>query len=373
MSAAFSSLTLGTLHAPEILNALPDGVYITDTDRKIIFWNHAAERITGWDPSEVIGRNCSDNILVHVDKDGHKLCGEEYCPLHRSIVTGMPSGQALLVYAQHRSGRRVPVEVSVSPIRDSGGQIVGGIELFRDLSLSVEDMIRAKLIQSSELASTVPADNRVAFDVRYTPNDIVGGDFYRIERLDNDTYGILVADVMGHGVAAALYTMQLRSLWEDGRQDLNSPSKFLMKMNHRLHILAGDAGYFATAVYATLNASSGDLLYARAGHPPPLLIHDGGSTTPLDNPQPSLGMLADFEYEDNTAHMDCGESLMLYTDGAIEIEGKNGTELGVEGLSNLLRDPTLRSPARLEEQLLTYSSSIHLPDDLTLLCVTRFL
>ena len=371
MSNTPEHLTVEQLQAADILNALADGAYITDINRRIIFWNDAAERIAGWSAADVVGRSCSDNILVHIDKDGHKLCGEEYCPLHRSIVTGTPSGQALLVYAQHCSGRRIPVEVSVSPIRDSTGKVVGGIELFRDLSLNVEDMIRAKLIQAAELASVFPADDRLGFAVRYTPNDIVGGDFYRIERLDPDRYGILIADVMGHGVAAALYTMQLRSLWEDGRADLDAPARFLGRMNHRLHILAGDAGYFATAVYATLNAATGALCYTRAGHPPPLVIAANGVVTPLENPQPSLGMLPDYTYEQNTAQLDSGNALLLYTDGAMEIQNAAGEELGVAGLIQMLQDPACRAPGFLEERLLTYSDNIHLPDDLTLLSVTR--
>jgi PAS domain-containing protein len=70
-----------------LLNSLADGLYVTDLDRRILFWNSAAERITGWAAQEVVGRTCFDNILCHVDKDGHALCGQEYCPLPRSIVT----------------------------------------------------------------------------------------------------------------------------------------------------------------------------------------------------------------------------------------------------------------------------------------------
>ena len=82
---------LTEFNAPELLNLLADGAYITDTDRRIVFWNQAAQRITGWGAAEVVGRRCQENILVHVDKDGHPLCGHEHCPLHRSIVTGQPS------------------------------------------------------------------------------------------------------------------------------------------------------------------------------------------------------------------------------------------------------------------------------------------
>jgi len=146
--------------APELLNLLADGAYITDTERRIIFWNHAACKITGWEAHEVVGRSCQDNLLVHVDKDGHQLCGHEHCPLHRSIVTDQPSAEPLLVFAQHRSGTRIPVEVTVSPVRNRAGQVIGGIEMFRDLTESMQDQLRAKEIQDMAVACELPPDDR---------------------------------------------------------------------------------------------------------------------------------------------------------------------------------------------------------------------
>ena len=156
MKRSFSCLSVQRLGAPEILNAMGDGVYVTNLSRKILFWNKAAERITGWSADEVVGRSCFDNILIHIDKDGHKLCGEEYCPLHRCIITGQASEQPLLVYAQNRAGKRVPVEVSVSPILNPSGRILGGIEVFRDLNSGFEDLVRAKMIQSTALKTEIP-------------------------------------------------------------------------------------------------------------------------------------------------------------------------------------------------------------------------
>ena len=104
-------LDLEKLGAAAVLDALSDGVYVTDCERKILFWNEAAQKITGWKREEVVGRSCWDDVLVHIDKDGHRLCGHEFCPLHRSIVTGKRSGAPLTVFAQTRSGERVPVEV----------------------------------------------------------------------------------------------------------------------------------------------------------------------------------------------------------------------------------------------------------------------
>ncbi len=376
MNAHISSRTIAAIRGTAILDTLPDGAYITDCDRKIVFWNQSAQRIMGWTADDVTGRNCSDNILVHVDKNGHALCGNEYCPLHRSIVTGTPSAEPILVYAKHQSGIRVPVEVSVAPIRDDNGHVVGGIELFRDLSELEADLTRARDIQNTLLESTLPNDPRLAFDICYTPSGVVGGDFYRIERLDAERYVILLADIMGHGVASALYTMLLRTLWEDCRPLLPDPAALAAELNRRLRTLAGDCGYFATAICLVINADTGLIQYVRAGHPAPILHHTG-STAPLPGKsQPALGMLTGITYTETQVVMQPGETILLYTDGAIEACDTEDRELGTEGLAEILANlpigtTSLSDMNRVEESILRYSGVLHPADDLTLIAITR--
>ncbi len=103
--------------AKEVLGALNDGLYVTDTERRILYWNKSAERITGWSAEEVTGHSCKDNILVHIDKDGRCLCQTDFCPLHRCMVTDRMSSAPLLVFAQTRTGGRVPVFVSCLLLR----------------------------------------------------------------------------------------------------------------------------------------------------------------------------------------------------------------------------------------------------------------
>jgi phosphoserine phosphatase RsbU/P len=368
---------LSAFDAPQILNSLADGAYITDLERRIVFWNRAAERITGWSAAEVIGRSCYDNILVHLDKDGHSLCGHEHCPLHRSIITGQASTEPLLLFAQHRSGSRTPVEATVAPIRNHAGKVIGGIEMFRDLTDSMQDQLRARNIQKMAVECGLPPDPRVCFETRYQPRDIVGGDFYRIDRLSADHYALLVADAMGHGVAAALCTMQLRSLWNDHRSDLDSPPRFVAVVNQRLHEVVGDAGFFGTAVYATYDAVTGRLRCVRAGHPAPLLFRSGGSVESLGAANPPLGLMHDSPYQESVVQLQPGDAVLFFTDGAIEVFDAAKHELGSDGLRQLARaQPGLATIPdfrvdMLEEQLLTYSNQIRLDDDLTLVKLLR--
>jgi len=113
------------------LDTLKDGVYFANRDRKITYWNKAAEELTGYKSSEVLGKCCKDNILIHIDEQGNNLCTGE-CPLARCMVSGQPNETS--VYLHHKKGHRVPVTVRVNPVRDAGGKIVGAVEIFSNLS-----------------------------------------------------------------------------------------------------------------------------------------------------------------------------------------------------------------------------------------------
>jgi len=362
---------------PELLNSLADGAYITDTNRKILFWNRAAERITGWRAEDVVGKSCFDNILCHVDKDEHCLCGHDTCPLHRSIVTHQPSTEPMLLFAQCKSHRRLPVEVSVAPITNPQGDVVGGIEVFRDMRNNLHDLLRAKAIQEQSLAFHLPTDRRVEFQVAYQTHEIVGGDFYRIERVSANHYALLVADAIGHGIAAALYTMQIATLWDNYREQLNSPAFFMRNLNKRLHGLVHDAGFFATAVFISYDATCGHLRCVRAGHPAPVIIRANLESESIGQPQSALGMWPETQYTEFQAQLAPGDTLLMFTDGATEIFDAEENQLDLDGLVRLAQELMKAAPdhrldlEQLSEKLLKYSNQIHLADDLTLLKLRR--
>jgi len=353
-----------------IIDSLSDGVYVCDLDRRITYWNKPAERITGWRAEDVVGRQCFDNILCHVDKDGHLLCGEEYCPLHRSIITGKTSEGSLLVYAQGKEGQRIPMHVSVAPIHNSAGDVIGGVETFRDASAVVHDLNRARSIQQLALEHDLPEDNRLTFTTHYIPHGVVGGDYYAIQGLDKDRYGLVVADVTGHGVAAALYTMHLSSLWTRHYRLLANPVEFAAKMNEELVKVVKGEGSFATAVCGLVDLESQVFRFAGAGGPPVLLVHEDGTYSRLENPGLPLGILDNASYEEASAELNASDALLLFSDGAIEVQNAAGEMLGVEGLTNILTkqgypQTDIRMDV-LEEELLKYSNAIRLEDDLTL-------
>ena len=139
---------LDNVQLADVLENLHDGLYCTDTHRVITFWNHAAERITGYTAAEVLGRSCAANILVHVDTDGRSLCGG-LCPLAMAMADSV--GREAEVFLRHKDGHRVPVLVRTGPLKDRQGQVVGGIELFTDLSNILANNSRVRELEQLAL------------------------------------------------------------------------------------------------------------------------------------------------------------------------------------------------------------------------------
>jgi diguanylate cyclase (GGDEF)-like protein/PAS domain S-box-containing protein len=127
-----------------ILDNLYDGVYFVDRERKITYWNKGAERITGYSAAEVVGRRCSDNILMHVDSQGTLLC-RDLCPLAATMLDS--SERTADVYLQHKDGHRVSINVRINPLRNEQGEITGGVEIFTDNSQKLSAIARMEAFE----------------------------------------------------------------------------------------------------------------------------------------------------------------------------------------------------------------------------------
>lgn len=360
-----------------VLDSISDGVYVTDRDRQIVYWSRSAERITGWQAADVVGKHCHDDVLCHIDKDGHRLCGEEYCPLHRAIVSGNQSTAPIIVFARAKGGHRVPMRVTVGPVLNADGEIIGGVETFHDLSEEIHDVERAKKIQSMSMRRELPPDDRIAFREHYISRDIVGGDFPAIARLSDDVYGFMLADVSGHGVAAALYTMFLCLLWETHKSLLENPAQFALAMSKSLCSLAKEDSPFAAALCGVVDLSRGTIRMAGAGIPFPLLFPSNKEPVAIPCKGLPFGVFEEARYSEVTVNFDPGDCLLLFSDGATEVTQKDGSMLETKGLLDCLC--SLGYPRRevamkdMEEAILRSSDLVRFNDDLTFLEISRSL
>ncbi len=134
-----------------LLDNLSDGIYFVDCQRKIIYWNKGAERISGFCADEVQGSYCWDNILKHINEQGLMLC-HSICPLAATILDGQPREAS--VYLHHKDGHRVPVLVRTAPLYDVHRDIIGAIEIFSDNTL--QSMITQRVSELEKLALLDP-------------------------------------------------------------------------------------------------------------------------------------------------------------------------------------------------------------------------
>ncbi len=196
-----------------IVDNLSDGVYYVDRMRAISYWNHGAERLTGYAAQDVIGRHCYDNLLVHVDAEGHNLC-HSACPLMQTIQDGRERQH--LVWLRHADGHRVPVETRTAAIRSSEtGLIVGGVEIFSDATGLVEardamdearrDALTDPLtrLPNRRLLDVVLASRQEDLDRRGAPFGFLMVDIDHFKQF-NDTFGHDVGDQALKVVAATL-------------------------------------------------------------------------------------------------------------------------------------------------------------------------
>ncbi len=185
-----------------IIENLHDGLYFVDRNRVITYWNKAAEKISGFTAKEVVGKSCSKNILTHVDGDGNNLCTGR-CPLAATIDDGNP--RETEAYLHHKDGHRLPVSIRLSALTDNAGNIIGGIELFSDISHQAANELRIKELEKlalldnlTQLANRTYIEKEIQsrFEEKKRFNVPFGILFIDIDHFKkfNDTYGHDVGD-----------------------------------------------------------------------------------------------------------------------------------------------------------------------------------
>lgn len=196
----------------EILDRVPTGIYMTDRERKIIFWNRAAEDITGYPADEVVGSFCSQNILMHIDEMGNNLC-KGLCPLAQTMIDADTHEQE--VFLHHKDGHRVSVNVHTFPLKDDNGKIIGAAEIFTNTNPITDMQARIRALEKIAMLdplSNLPNRLHIESELKVRLNEFLRyGQTFGVLFLDidhfkkfNDTWGHGAGDKVIKTVAATL-------------------------------------------------------------------------------------------------------------------------------------------------------------------------
>lgn len=235
----------------------------------------------------------------------------------------------------------------------------------------VKDMEFARTVQESFLPQKTPEISSYKFSAHYTPAQEVGGDFYDFIYFERGRTGVVIGDVSGKGVPAALYMAKLGSDLRTLAFTEKGPASALEKLNDLL-AERSRRGMFATLLYIELASESGKLTISNAGHLPPLIKKADNTVTKLSTAGGSpLGILAGMKFGQETAALDPGDTVVLYTDGIIEAMNAKEELYGYERFEALVRksnsDPDSLKTAIIDDvNRFTGLSPQH--DDMTLVC-----
>ncbi len=207
-----------------------------------------------------------------------------------------------------------------------------------------QEMRMAHEIQLSLLPKTLPHPAGWALETKYQPARAVGGDFFDFVEIDEHRFGVLMGDVTGKGMPAALIMATTKAVLRSVADTGARPSDVLQRANNLL-VRDMPPGYFVTCLYAVIDTRTGATRFANAGHNPPFLRH-AGRVSKLDAVGMPLGLMPDMEYDEGEVTVAPGGCVLFYSDGVTEAHNPERRMFGFDGLQALLeRISTAVDPA----------------------------
>ncbi|HNV71181.1 MAG TPA: SpoIIE family protein phosphatase [Candidatus Ozemobacteraceae bacterium] len=347
------------------------GVYITDRNRRILFWNQGAQRIMGYEAEEVVGKACRENVLCHIDRHGRPLCGEDVCPLFHAIRTGKASTVSSFVFGKHRNGKRIPVSVTVSPLRDAQGDVVGGIELFRDATAEWDQLRMAQGIQRRFMPDPLELSRELPLAYHWLPAEMIGGDVVQVQTVAPGIVFGLFVDVSGHGIASALLTGFLWRALEGVRNPDLRPASVLKELARQYQSLNLETHYFS-AVCFRYELAARRLILANAGHPLPVVVERPEPARYLDLTGDLIGLFEMPEFSEQELVMK-NARVVIYSDGCVEARDPAGVPFGGERFLRQVEQagalPGVAAAKHLVEVAFDYTQAPEPEDDMTVLVI----
>ncbi|MDO5755816.1 MAG: SpoIIE family protein phosphatase [Tissierellia bacterium] len=316
-----------------ITNSISDWVRVIDNDGFISFVNQSMIDEFGVDPKGL-------NIWEEID--------ERVVP--RCISTRNFRFNGVIREERKIKGRYFSIQSS--PIRDDQKNIIGTVEVFRDITSEINariDLIEANKKMHDEInfakliqRNILPKKGRhgdLNVDYRYISSETLSGDIFDIIEIDNDHVAIYIADIVGHGVAASILTMFVR---QTVRSIVNSgtimPKDVLQELKIRYKELDLDDDKYFTMFYGIYNRKTGFFTCSNAGHNAiPIKFNNDFSILMESSGFPISYLFVDSVYEQKDIKLHNGDKILFYTDGITEVKNYEGEEFGESRLQEIVK------------------------------------
>jgi len=333
----------------QLIDHIPVQVYFKDTESRFVLANQGMAEWMGLEhPDQLLGKH--DRDFFQDQHSGEAQEDEKHI---------MANDEPILEKLEHETWQEGTDETwvltSKFPWKDRKGNLKGTFGVSNDvtelvktrqeaLSMALElrqrnqayeeELQLAREIQQALAGGGFPQiaaedGSTLALGSRYIPISGLAGDFFEVIPISPGHAGMLICDVMGHGVRAALVVAMLRGLLEKQRGQAGDPGQFLRGLNDGLSAILERAGttMFATAFYAVADLETGTLRYSCAGHPGPIAIGPEG-VRQLANVRaekgPALGLIRGAAYPTNELPLSSIDRLVMFTDGVLEAENRSG-------------------------------------------------
>lgn len=242
----------------------------------------------------------------------------------------------------------------------------------RRLVAVTRELELAREIQQSILPSALPETAGLRVAARYLPMSEIGGDFYDFDSHRENRLGVLVADVTGHGIPAALVASMVKMAFAAEAERLDNPGLVLTNMNRTL--CGRFAGAYVTACCSVIDGLNRRLSYSSAGHPAPLLRGSDGRVTPLDQRGLLIAFDATAQYATTEVALNAGDRVVFFSDGLVEACNAGDEFFGDARLEQLVVASTAGTPEQFVDQIVAelgrwVGPDKHLQDDVTVVVV----
>lgn len=206
------------------------------------------------------------------------------------------------------------------------------------------------------------------------PAEEIGGDYYDYLTVQRGTLGIAVVDVSGHGIASALAMTAFRGLLRTHAHRKLRAASIAQMINQLLPEFTSDS-HFITMSFGVINLDSAEMNFVSCGHPPAVLIHADGHTETLKKNGPALGIYSNLKYENETMQLTKGGTLVMYTDGVVELENPRGEIFGIDRMRNIVVNHREQPANTIAQQIIRetqkFSDSETYLDDFTLVVIKK--